>query len=181
MRLFIGVPLAGAVIDEIAALVARLRPRGGSLRWTAPASWHVTLQFLGNSTPGQLACLEKRLAEIHRLPVPIELPGIGFFERVGVFYASIQLSPALTSLQRRVLAATAPCGYQPEARPFHPHITLARAKGQAGSRDLRSLQSSIRTEPAFSPFTAREFLLYESHLEPTGARYDVRARFPLAD
>ena len=181
MRLFIGVPLAGAVIDELSALVARLRPRGGSLRWTASASRHVTLQFLGNSTSEQLACLEKRLAEIHHQPVPIQLPGIGFFERAGVFYASVQLSPGLISLQQKVLAATAPCGYRPEARPFHPHNTLARAKGPSGSRDLRSLESSIRAEPAFPPFTAREFLLYESHLEPAGARYDVCVRFPLID
>jgi RNA 2',3'-cyclic 3'-phosphodiesterase len=181
MRLFIGVPLSSTVVDELSALVARFRPRAGSLRWTAPESWHVTLQFLGKSTPDQLACLEKRLAEIHHPRVPIQLPGIGFFERVGVFYASVQLSPELTSLQKKVLISTAPCGYEPETRPFHPHITLARAKGPAGSRDLRSLQSTIRAEPAFPPFAAREFLLYESHLEPTGARYDVRARFPLND
>jgi len=180
MRLFIGIPLAGVVNEEISSLIARLRPRAGSLRWTAPPSWHVTLQFLGNSTSDQLACLEKRLAEIQAPPVPIHLPGIGFFERAGVFYASVQLSSELTSLQQKVLAATAPCGYQPEDRPFHPHITLARAKGPAGTRDLRSLQSTIRAEPAFPPFTAREFLLYESHLESTGARYDICARFPLA-
>jgi 2'-5' RNA ligase len=179
MRLFIGIPLACAVLDDLSSLVARLRPRANSLRWTAPASWHVTLQFLGNSTSDQLARLEKRLAEIHHPPVPIQLPGIGFFERAGVFYASVQLSPELISLQQGVLASTAPCGYPPETRPFHPHITLARAKGPEGERDLRALQSTLRAEPAFPAFTAREFLLYESHLEPTGARYDVCARFPL--
>ncbi len=181
MRLFIGIPLASAVLDEISSLVARLRPRASSLRWTAAPSWHVTLQFLGNSTSDQLACLKKRVAEIHHEPVPVQLPGIGFFERAGVFYASVELSAELISLQQKVLAATALCGYQPEARPFHPHITLARAKGPAGSHDLRSLQSTLRAEPAFPAFTAREFLLYESHLEPTGARYDVCARFPLTD
>jgi RNA 2',3'-cyclic 3'-phosphodiesterase len=180
MRLFIGVPLSSIVDDELSSLVARLRPRAGSLRWTAPASWHVTLQFLGNSSPDQLACLEKRLAEIHHPSVPMQLPGIGFFDSAGVFYASVQLSPELISLQQKVLAATASCGYEPETRPFHPHMTLARAKGPAGARDLRALQSTLRAELAFTAFIAREFLLYESHLGPTGARYDVRARFPLA-
>jgi 2'-5' RNA ligase len=31
----------------------------------------------------------------------------------------------------------------------------------------------------FSRFTAREFLLYESHLGAERARYEVRGRFPL--
>ena len=175
MRLFIGIPLASTVVDELSSLVARLRPRAAALRWTAPASWHVTLQFLGNSTTDQLACLEKRLAEIHHPPLPIQLPGIGFFERAGIFYASVQLSPRLISLQPKVLAATAPCGYQPDARPFHPHITLARAKGQS----LGALKARIERQPAFTRFVAYEYFLYESHLSPTGARYEVRERFAL--
>jgi 2'-5' RNA ligase len=83
-------------------------------------------------------------------------------------------------------------------RPFHPHITLARRTGNKGTRD----QGIKKTGPhapdvraghggalkelvaragaaAFTRFTAREFLLYESHLGAERARYEVRGRFPL--
>ncbi len=71
MRLFVGIPLADAVARELAAVVGRLRSsesaalRGSDgLRWTEPESWHITLQFLGNSTAEQLECLKARLGEV---------------------------------------------------------------------------------------------------------------------
>jgi 2'-5' RNA ligase len=80
-------------------------------------------------------------------------------------------------LQERVTAATQPCGFVPEARPYQPHITLARGKGQR--RDLGELKAKIRRQPDFTRFVAREFLLYESFLSPAGSRYEVRERFTL--
>jgi 2'-5' RNA ligase len=77
------------------------------------------------------------------------------------------------------VAATAPCGFEAEARPFHPHITLARAKDSARPRDLSGLQASTRVRPDFPRFTASEFLLYESHPSALGSIYAVRQRFPL--
>ena len=45
MRLFAGIPLAAAVIDELSAISIRLRSNDDGLRWSAPESWHITLQF----------------------------------------------------------------------------------------------------------------------------------------
>jgi hypothetical protein len=49
------------------------------------------------------------------------------------------------------------------------------AKGQG----LGALKARIGRQPAFTRFVAQEFLLYESHLSPSGARYEVRERFAL--
>ena len=78
------------------------------------------------------------------------------------------------------MAATGLCGFAAEARPFHPHITLARAKGQGRGADLRALKCKIRSQPAFTRFTATEFLLYESHVAPGGAHYKGLMRGALA-
>jgi RNA 2',3'-cyclic 3'-phosphodiesterase len=183
MRLFIGIPLADAVAGELAALVSRLRPSAPNLRWTARDSWHITLQFLGNATTEQLQCLGACLSEVRSPPVGIQIGDLGSFDRAGVFFADVIVSPALISLQQRVVAATAPCGFAAEARTFHPHITLARKAGNKGPRDqgseLRKLTTRIGAQPTFSRFTAHEFLLYESHLSAEGSSYEVRARFPL--
>jgi 2'-5' RNA ligase len=204
MRLFVAIPLADAVVREIAAVVARLRKaegaeRNGGMRWTAPESWHITLEFLGNATEEQFECLRVSLGGVRSAPVPVRLGELGCFDRAGVFFAGVTVTPELATLQKKVAAATSRCGFVAEARAFRPHITLARKAGDKGPREqgnkrpnplaqvgsvgrsgaLRELMIQAGRGPAFTGFTAREFLLYESHLEPGGARYEVRMRVPL--
>ena len=176
MRLFVGIPLATTVIAELSAISMRMQSTADGLRWTAPESWHVTLQFLGNTA--EYECVVGGLRELRLPPVPIQLEGLGFFERAGVFFAGVQLTPGLEGLQQRVTAATGVCGFVPETRPYHPHITLARSKTK-GAKALRELKSRIHREPGFSAFLAEEFVLYESVLGAKGSRYEARERFQL--
>jgi len=180
MRLFVGIALAETVVGELAAVCARLRKGGDGLRWAAPESWHITLQFLGNTSAAQYDCLRSRLAQVRSEPVPVRLAELGVFERAGVFFAEVELTAELVKLQKRVAAETARCGFAAEERAFHPHLTLARAKGDGRSRQLRELKARAQGSAAFPAFVAREFLLYESHLGAGGARYEVRGRFELA-
>ncbi len=179
MRLFVALPLPESVLAELAAIVARLRRKDDSLRWMQPESWHITLQFLGNTDPQQHQCLLTRLAEVRSPSVPVSLDELGVFHRAGVFFAGVRISPELESLANRIAAATPPCGFIADSRAFHPHITLARAKGQNRSQPLRTLESRVQHQPAFTRFVASEFVLYESHLSPTGSTYEVLRRFPL--
>jgi len=185
MRLFIGIPLADAVARELSALCGRLHAGTDGLRWSAPESWHITLQFLGSTTEEQYACVAARLAEIRSAPVRVRLGGVGIFERAGIFHVEVELTDELVALQQKVTAHTIPCGFEMEDRPYRPHITLARAKGDAGRgdagrRQLKKIKERVKAQPQFSPFTAREFLLYESHLGAGGSKYEVRGRFALA-
>jgi RNA 2',3'-cyclic 3'-phosphodiesterase len=175
MRLFIAIPLADATARELKELVARLQVSAPELRWSTPSTWHVTLQFLGNTAPEQFACLSMRLGQVRSAPVPIQLGETGCFDRAGVLFVDVAVTSALADLQKNVVAATARCGFIAEGRPFHPHITLAR---KAGSKLTKLIRQS-GTRHAFTHFTASEFLLYESHLRSEGSRYEVRGRFPL--
>lgn len=141
----------------------------------------MTLQFLGSTDEIQQTCVVESLRTISVGPLPVRIAGLNFFERVGVFFAGVVLTPELLDLQQRVTAATRPCGFVPEARPYHPHITLARIKARAGGKILAPLKQALdRGKVAVDEeFTAEEFLLYESFLGPEGSRYEVRARFPL--
>jgi 2'-5' RNA ligase len=174
MRLFVGIPLAAEVIEELSALSMRLQSSADGLRWSAPESWHITLQFLGN-TP-EYECVVARLRELRTPLLPVQLEELGFFERAGVFFAGVRLTPELSALQQRVTAATGLCGFVPESRPYHPHITLARSKSK-GATALRALKSKIHREPKFSGFVAPEFVLYESVPGAKGSHYEVRQRF----
>jgi 2'-5' RNA ligase len=199
MRLFVGIALADVVVRELKAVVARLRSSSGGLRWTEPDSWHITLQFLGNTTPEQYACLTTRLGEVRSKPLPVELGSLDCFDRAGVFFADVVVTPGLAALAERVAEATARCGFAADTRPFHPHITLARRTGSKGAREqgskktglhapdvrvghggaLKELVARAGAASPFPRFTVREFLLYESHLSAEGARYEARGRFPL--
>jgi len=182
MRLFIAIPLAPAVTGQLAGLRSRLERPGDGLRWSSPESWHVTLQFLGATNESQYVCLTNNLSVLIASPISIRIEGLGFFDRAGVFFAGVRITPELIALQQRVISATSPCGFVPEARPFHPHITLARNQGR--SRGIPALKPNVQTlahaAPQFSPFTARELDLYESFTGPSGSRYEIRAHFPFA-
>lgn len=182
MRLFIAIPLSEDATAVFRGLRDRLAPHAGhDLRWSAEEGWHVTLQFLGQASGDQADCVITNLREIRATPVPIRIEGLDFFDRVGIFHAGIVLSPELLAVQQKVTAATRPCGFLPEDRAYHPHITLARAKGRAGSRALAPLKQALgrSKENPVAAFTAAEFLLFESFPGPEGSRYDIRARFPL--
>jgi 2'-5' RNA ligase len=180
MRLFVGVPLAAEVIDELSAISMRLQSSGDGLRWSAPESWHITLQFLGNTGLPQYECIVARLRELRSPAVPIQLEELDFFDRAGVFFAGVVLAPPLRSLQQRVTAATGLCGFMPETRPYHPHITLARSKGKGRAPGLRELKTRIHRQPRFTGFVAEVFVLYESVARPNGSHYEIRERFRLS-
>ena len=182
MRLFVGIPLAPEAVSELAKLVQHIRHEHKSglagLRWLPPESWHITLQFLGNTDEAHYNCLIARLAEIRYAEVPLRIEELGAFERAGVVFAGVSITPNLVELAQRVTEATSRCGFVAEERPYHPHITLARAKNR-----INPLRGVERQAPhrQFSSFVAREFLLYESHTQREGAHYEVRARFSLED
>lgn len=181
MRLFVGIPLAPDTVNSLQKLSARLRAGQDGLRWTPPEAWHVTLQFLGETTTEQYACLLPALQKIEAAPLRITLDAVSTFERAGVIIVTVALSSALLALQGAVTRATTPCGFVPEARPYAPHITLARVRRGSRFRPHFVLQQSMREPLRLPGFVAREFLLYESFPEKGGAHYAVRERFLLAE
>ena len=181
MRLFVGIPLSSEAIDALERFSQGLRSAGDGLRWSSPDSWHITLQFLGETSSEKCGCVVDRLRNVRSPAVPVHLEGTGFFERAGVFFAGVSVSAEMAQLQNQVLAATARCEFIAEDRRFHPHVTLARAKGDNRMKALRRLKQRVEGNAAFATFEATQFVLYEAFLGGAGSRYEVRARFPLGD
>jgi 2'-5' RNA ligase len=164
-------------MDELAAVSKQLRSDGDRLRWPAPASWHITLQFLGNAAREQYECTVARLRALRFKAVPTRLVGLGFFDRSGILFANVEVTPELSMLEQQVTGAAKQCGFALESRPYQPHITLARRKDKAERQGLVELKTRISQPREFTRFVAEEFLLYESFLGPAGSRYEVRERF----
>jgi 2'-5' RNA ligase len=172
MRLFIAVWPPADVLDGLAALP---RPAVAGLRWTSPSQWHVTMRFLGALADD---------IEAIRAFGNIRVDAIGAVRAaagpaLGRFGQRILHVPVagLERLAAEVDAATAEVGEPPDPRPFHGHITLARAKGRRPVADLRPLAG----QPFVAAWPVEELTLVSSVGvgRPGGPEYEVIARLPL--
>lgn len=176
MRLFAALPLPPSVESRLSALRLRLATPRDGLRWTTPEQWHITLRFFGDLEAAHLLPLIAEV-ETFRHPQPLlRMASLGLFPSKGILYAAIEPSDELTAFHTAFAAHVAPWLAPASSLPFHPHITLARSKGRAGSKALQQMAKS-----ALPPFgTVLQWLagpvhLYESVLGPQGAAYDTLA------
>jgi 2'-5' RNA ligase len=177
VRAFVALELGAEGREAIGALITSLRPRLSGARWVRPEGVHLTLRFLGDTSPERIATLRPLLsaaasgAELGEA----RLAGLGTFPGTGkpprVLWLGIQLPPPTLSLQAECERAAVAVGFPPEERPFRGHLTLARFR----ERVLR---------PALPPvdlgvIRLRTLALIRSELRPGGAVYTPVARFPL--
>lgn len=135
MRLFAALLLPPAPAEGLAAALEPLHSLPGArhLRWTAPASWHYTLAFLGEVPDDVRPGLDERLARAARRHAPCELrtAGGGRFGDRALWTGAEGDLRALSRLADTVRAAARKAGAPgDEQHGFRPHLTLARtAKG----------------------------------------------------
>lgn len=174
MRLFIAVDLPGASRDRIESLIADLRREVPEVRWARIEGVHLTLKFLGEVEEGRLralaAILDRRAAAAGGFTVLLK--GVGMFgtkSRPRVVWCGV-MDPdgGLARLAASIDDGCAETGFPREARPFHPHLTLARLKGPS-----RSLAAAVdaRTDLDLGGFAVTSFHLFRSLLRPRGAEY----------
>jgi len=100
-------------------------------RPVADANLHATLHFIGAFPGDSLAELGAALATVPVEPVRLRPTGSEVF-RGGIAVALLEPEPSLLALHVRVGVVLVGLGVALEARPYRPHVTLARKAG--GSR-----------------------------------------------
>jgi 2'-5' RNA ligase len=198
LRAFIALDLPPAVQDAIAQQQARLQARlerdgaAFSLRWTRPDSVHLTLRFLGDTTHDQRTRLSAGLQSAAAAwpELALRFGGLGCFPNSRaprVVWLGLDGDVAkLAAIQKQVEQLTQAVGFAAEERPFAPHLTIARARREAGRTDLQRTGQAVQalagedagTAPIVA-FRADCVVLYRSDLDPGGARYTVLERFAL--
>lgn len=135
-----------------------------------PADRHLTLVFLGEIDPERRACAERAAGTLRGRPFALTIDRLGYWPRPRILWAGCSETPEpLAALVQSLQDALRACGFQPERRPYAPHITLARKARKMPSRDL--------DPPLVWP--VREFVLMGSDLDAPPPRYRVLARWPL--
>jgi 2'-5' RNA ligase len=86
----------------------------------------------------------------------------------------------LGRLQARVARRLTDGGwFRAEARPYLPHVTVARVRSRGNERDLRALVRAPLAPPPALGFDGSSVALLRSHLGSGGARYEALARAEL--
>lgn len=191
MRLFVALDIAPEIRDRVKEFGNQVRLYAPDVRWVGPETFHVTLQFLGETE--KVAEIRSALQQVRQGPVSLVFRGSGFFpnpKSPRVFWVGIESDRSLEKLAHAVSSSLEPVGFRREAGHFTPHLTLARAgsgrpraaRGEQTAPGLRALAIKLESvaSPEFGSMTANEFCLYESQLSPSGARYVKRDRYQLS-
>jgi 2'-5' RNA ligase len=178
-RLFVALDLPE---DARAELVSwRSAALGGheELRLVDPAALHVTLVFLGHLPEGEIPRIVSaidvpavgvpRLRAVGVKPVPARRPRLFALDLEDAGGRAGRIQAALSE------ALSAGGWYEPEKRPFWPHVTLARVR-----KGARVERVEVEPPPA-DPWSATAVTLYRSRLGRCGARYEALQRVTLAE
>ena len=165
MRLFVALDLPAQARAALAEV-----PLGEGWRAVPVQSLHVTLAFLGQLPEAGpvVAAVRPAVRPVTRLSLDsaVLLPP----RRPRVL--AVRLGGDMSALQASVSAALSDAGlYTPEKRPFLPHVTIGRARGDRPSRSMPVVPRMTFAAPSVS--------VYESRLSPKGARYEALATFPV--
>jgi 2'-5' RNA ligase len=183
-RLFVALDLPEEIRAGIAAWGGEALS-DPALRPVAAGSLHVTLAFLGYRPEKEV----ERIAETVRESVgpapwvelldPVQRPPQG---RARLF-ALPALSPGTEALQAGLEQRLVEGGfYEPEKRPFWPHVTVARVRAEArGSRRPAVVADppGKLPEALSEAFFGVRLSLYRSVLLPSGAQYVPLAQVEL--
>jgi 2'-5' RNA ligase len=173
MRLFVALDLPVEVRAQLAGWADATAPPG--VRRVPADNLHVTLAFLASRDEDEATTVTRLLTTCARRLGPLQTAGALWLppRRPGVLSVALQRDDGLSSLQSDLVAALEHAiAYEPEARPFRPHITVGRVV--RGTRiDTRGDQLTPPPQLSFAP---PALTLYRSRSARGGSRYEPLAR-----
>lgn len=187
MRAFIAIDLNPEVRNGLKSLIANLKSQIPSgVRWSAVENIHLTLKFLGESSPSRLEGLRQGLPAVVQPIPPFEfsLEGLGAFpnfRRPRVIWVGIQSPPALAELRRRIEKSALDNGYPLEERDFSPHLTLGRVQPSASTTEVAAISAALAQAHigCIGKVAVQKVILFHSDLQPAGPVYTPLGNFPL--
>jgi 2'-5' RNA ligase len=178
LRLFVAFDVSAEAADAVVRAAEPWTTALPGVRWVPRENWHVTLKFLGQTWPRLEGWVHDRVGEVARRhgSAPTRLTAMGSFPgrgRARVLWAGIddetgalgRIAAALDEALRRE--------FSPEARPFSPHLTVARIEPPVG------LPEGFAAPLPPVAFTVDRIVLFRSHLRRPAPRYEPLETFPL--
>ncbi len=176
-RLFIAVELPENARLRLGCLAQEV----SGVKWNPAQQLHLTLRFIGDSSPDDQHKIENALQTVTGSPFEVTLSGLGVFPstaRPKVLWAGIEGGKAeLVSLQQEIEYQLLEAGLKPQDKPFHPHVTLGRNRTAAANAIQNWLEH--HRDFALEPFSVNSFALFSSKLTPQGAVHTKEVEYHL--
>lgn len=168
-RLFVAIDLP----DSIKTLLTGLDPHLPGARWATAEQMHLTLGFFGEVGADAESRLNEKLGFIRFGAFFLPIAGLGTFPPKGspkIIWIGVRTAhPHLFQIHKRVQEAALHAGIEPDLRPWHPHITLARCRDVSAQSAQKFLKQNADLEAGMIRVDA--FHLYSSKLTPAGSIY----------
>jgi RNA 2',3'-cyclic 3'-phosphodiesterase len=156
--------------------MSSLSSLGGDLKPVERENIHLTLKFLGSVSPSKLAEVKSALGKVGFEPFLLEIKGAGAFpnlKRMNVIWIGVGEGWSRAQLMfEETEKYLHEVGFSREARPFSPHITIARVKSGRKRDEVAGFLEHIADE-SFGSFTADRVRLKQSVLSPSGPTYST--------
>lgn len=182
LRLFVAVDPSPGSVRVLDSALGEWRERFPKGRWVPAENRHITLKFLGRTWPRLVEWVHQACRDVAADVRPFTLS----FDRLGVFPGASRARVLWIGLkdEQNSLAALAKAldealaeEFPPEKRGFTAHLTVARFNPPVDVRDAAEDLAGFDVDAR--AFRVSNLLLYQSHLSPRGARYEVLEAFPL--
>lgn len=184
MRAFIAIDLEPSIKESLLDLIRSLERTKAEVRWVRREGLHLTIKFLGEIGSGEASKVKDVLGSVaarhRRFRLAVE--GTGTFPNgraPRVFWVGVRPEPELVSLHEGIEAELENVGFPREARSFHPHLTLGRAKGRAFIQEAIA-ELERHSGSGFGEMEVVKVTFFESLLGPGGARYRTMSEHPLS-
>jgi len=165
-RLFVAIDLP----NSTRRLLAGLGPHIRGVRWTQSDQIHLTLGFFGDVMEDVELKLREKLSAVEFGAFFLPVNGVGSFAARGapktVWIGVGKAHPHLFQIHKRVQEAALAARIEPELRPWHPHITIARCRDVSAQALRKFLQTNAEFDAGMIRVDA--FHLYSSKLTPAG-------------
>jgi 2'-5' RNA ligase len=131
-------------------------------KWTLRSNWHVTLVFIGGFPNKDIPALQRAAGNIRCQNITLRFERIDYWKRPKIMCLQADFVPnPLLELVKSLESAAKPLGFEPEKRPFRPHMTIARK-----ARFFEPITLAQPLELHWSGFD-----LVESHPTSIGVQY----------
>ncbi|MDP6992081.1 MAG: RNA 2',3'-cyclic phosphodiesterase [Candidatus Marinimicrobia bacterium] len=177
IRTFVAVPVPEPVLALQKTLRSTIDPKRGQIKWVRPDQLHLTLKFIGYTPESSFDDIRSVLDGIanNTRPIQLNIEGTGCFpkkERPRVLWAGIQGEiEKLNTLVNATQSALDLLGFFKDDKPYHPHITMGRARyPQKHTPDV-----SFFLDAPYSgiPFGIEKIQFISSELFPNGPVYTI--------
>ena len=165
-RLFVAIDLP----ESTKQFLVDLDPKIRGVHWTEATQMHLTLGFFGDVSEDVDLALREKLSAIEFGAFFLPITRAGTFPPKGppkiIWIGVGRGHPHLFQVHKRVQEAALAAGIEPELRPWHPHITIARCRDVAPQSIRKFLQSNVDLDAGMIRVEALH--LYSSKLTPAG-------------